>query len=59
MIETELYDFEKLGQSMKGSKEKAEKEMKDEKAQVEEMLQSLDSDIVRIFMYKTRYCAFR
>ena len=46
MIETELDDFEKLEQSMKGSKEKVEKEMDDEKFKVEEMLQSLDSDIV-------------
>ena len=32
MIETELDDFEKLEQSMKGSKGKVEKEMTDEKA---------------------------
>jgi len=46
MIETELEDFEKLEQSMKGSKNKVEKEMTDEKATVEEMLQTLDSEIV-------------
>ena len=43
---TELDDFEKLEQSMKGSKEKFVKEMDEEKFKVEEMLQSLDSDIV-------------
>jgi hypothetical protein len=46
MIETELDDFEKLEQSMKGSKGKVEKEMTDEKAQVEEMLQTLDSELI-------------
>ena len=46
MIETELVEFEKLEQSMKGSKDIMEKEMTDEKAQVEEMLQTLDSEIV-------------
>eukprot|EP00091_Calanus_sinicus_P020024 TRINITY_DN5269_c0_g1_i1.p1 TRINITY_DN5269_c0_g1~~TRINITY_DN5269_c0_g1_i1.p1 ORF type:complete len:100 (-),score=41.95 TRINITY_DN5269_c0_g1_i1:183-482(-) len=45
MIETELDEFEKLEQSMKGSKENMEKEMIVEKVQVEEMLQTLDSDI--------------
>merc|ERR1711862_639772 len=45
MIETELEDFEKLEQSMKGSKYKANQEMDEEKNVVEEMLQSLDSDI--------------
>merc|ERR1711971_1172489 len=39
MIETELDEFEKLEQSMKGSKENMEKEMIVEKVQVEEMLQ--------------------
>ena len=45
MIETELEDFEKLEQSMRGSKEKVDKEMDEEKIEVEEELQSLDSDI--------------
>ena len=45
MIETELDEFEKLEQSLKGSKDIMEKEMTDEKAQVEEMLQTLDSEI--------------
>ena len=44
MIETELDEFEKLEQSLKGSKDIMEKEMTDEKAQVEEMLQTLDSE---------------
>merc|ERR1712177_185921 len=46
MIETELDDFEQLEQSMKGNKGKAEKEMNDEKNNVEKELQNLDSDIV-------------
>merc|ERR1719450_181469 len=45
MIETELEDFEKLEESMKGSEEKVKKKMDEEKIEVEEMLQSLDSDI--------------
>jgi len=45
MIETELEDFEKLEQSMKGSKDKVDQEMDEEKNEVEEMLQSLDPDI--------------
>merc|ERR1712002_1298696 len=45
MIETELEDFEKLEQSMKGSKDKVDKKMDEEKNEVEEMLQSLDPDI--------------
>ena len=44
MIETELDEFEKLEQSTKWSKDIMEKEMIDEKAQVEEMLQTLDSE---------------
>ena len=44
MIETELDEFEKLEQSTKWSKDIMEKEMTDEKAQVEEMLQTLDSE---------------
>merc|ERR1712215_504314 len=46
MIETELEDFEKLEQSMKGNTNNMEHEMKKEKVQVEEMLNTLDSDIV-------------
>ena len=46
MIETELDEFEKLEQSLKGSKDIMEKEMTDEKAQVEEMLQTLDSELI-------------
>merc|ERR1712119_136080 len=46
MIETELDDFEKLEQSMKGSEVEVENEMKKEKGEVEEMLNSLDSDLV-------------
>ena len=46
MIETELNDFEKLEESMEGSKGKVEEDMTDEKNHIEEMLQSLDSDIV-------------
>merc|ERR1712002_172094 len=46
MIETELDDFEQLEQSMKGNERTAEQKMSDEKNQVEEELQSLDSDIV-------------
>ena len=45
MIETELDEFETLEQSLKGSKDIMEKDMTDEKAQVEEMLQTLDSEI--------------
>ena len=45
MIETELDDFKKLEQSMRGSKEKVDIEMDEEKIEVEEELQSLDSDI--------------
>ena len=45
MIETEIDEFEKLEESMKGSKGSMEKEMDVEKATVEEMLQSLDPDI--------------
>merc|ERR1712183_188128 len=45
MIETELEDFEKLEQSMKGSEGSAENEMKKEKVEVEEMLNSIDSDL--------------
>eukprot|EP00092_Neocalanus_flemingeri_P036141 GFUD01039352.1.p1 GENE.GFUD01039352.1~~GFUD01039352.1.p1 ORF type:complete len:157 (+),score=70.62 GFUD01039352.1:488-958(+) len=46
MIETELDDFEKLEQSVKGSEGDMEKEMKNEKVEVEEMLNSLDTDII-------------
>ena len=46
MVETELDDFEKLEQSMNGSKSKLEKDMTVEKFQVEEMLQTLDSEII-------------
>jgi len=46
MIETELDDFEKLEQSMKGNKDTALNEMKKEKLQVEEMLNTLDPDLV-------------
>merc|ERR1739838_252184 len=46
MIETELDDFEQLEQSMKGSEVEVENEMKKEKGEVEEMLNSLDSDLV-------------
>merc|ERR1712002_1455850 len=46
MIETEIDDFEQLEQSMKGNERTAEQKMSDEKNQVEEELQSLDSDIV-------------
>merc|ERR1739838_682759 len=45
MIETELDDFEKLEQSMKGSEGSAENEMNKEKAEVEEMLNGIDSDL--------------
>ena len=46
MIETELDDFERLEQSMNGSKGNAENEMKKEKLQVEEMLNDIDSDLI-------------
>merc|ERR1712215_266689 len=46
MIETELDDFEKLEQSMKGNKDTAVNEMKKEKVLVEEMLNTLDPDLV-------------
>jgi len=46
MRETELDDFEKLEQSMKGNKDTALNEMKKEKLQVEEMLNTLDPDLV-------------
>merc|ERR1712183_1245432 len=45
MIETELDDFEQLDQSMEGSEGVAENEMKKEKVEVEEMLNSIDSDL--------------
>eukprot|EP00092_Neocalanus_flemingeri_P019693 GFUD01021329.1.p1 GENE.GFUD01021329.1~~GFUD01021329.1.p1 ORF type:complete len:265 (-),score=77.80 GFUD01021329.1:150-944(-) len=46
MIETELEEFEQLEQSVKGSKGNMEDEMKKEKVEVEEMLNSLDSELV-------------
>jgi len=46
MIETELEDFEKLEQSVKGNKNNLENEVKKEMVQVEEMLNTLDSDLV-------------
>merc|ERR1712172_359111 len=46
MIETEIDEFEKLEESMKGSEGSMEKEMDVEKATVEEKLQILDSEIV-------------
>jgi len=46
MIETELDDFEKLEQDMNGSKVNAESEMTKEKADVVEMINSLDPDLV-------------
>eukprot|EP00092_Neocalanus_flemingeri_P036142 GFUD01039353.1.p1 GENE.GFUD01039353.1~~GFUD01039353.1.p1 ORF type:complete len:265 (-),score=80.74 GFUD01039353.1:314-1108(-) len=46
MIETELDDFAELEKSMKGSKDNAEDDMKKEKFEVEEMLNSLDSELV-------------
>merc|ERR1711970_846950 len=46
MIETELDDFEKLEQDMNGSKANAESEMNKEKADVVEMINSLDPDLV-------------
>merc|ERR1712002_710880 len=46
MIETELGDFEKLEQDMNGSKVNAESEMTKEKADVVEMINSLDPDLV-------------
>merc|ERR1719233_1282845 len=46
MIEAEIDDFDQLEQSMKGNESKVDKEMDDEKVEVEEELQSLDSDIV-------------
>jgi len=46
MIETEIDDFEQLEQSVKGDSGAMEKEMVDEKSSVQEMLQSLDSNLI-------------
>ena len=46
MIETELEDFENLEQSMKNNKGTLETEMETEKNQLQEMLNTLDTDLV-------------
>merc|ERR1712212_794953 len=48
MMETELDDFEQLEQFLEGDESKAEQKMSDEKNQVQDSLQSLDSDIVLV-----------
>jgi len=46
MIETEIDDFEQLEQSVKGDSGAMEKEMVDEKSSVQEMLTSLDNNLI-------------
>ena len=45
MIEAELDDFEKLEESMQGSKDKMEGDMVEEKNSVEEELRTIDPDV--------------